>query len=84
MKFEQVRNITVLGAGIMGHGIAQSFLMGGYPVKLYDIADEPLNIAKAHIAESLELFEKNEMLKEGAATCLCPPGIKHRPEGGGL
>jgi 3-hydroxyacyl-CoA dehydrogenase len=41
MQLEDIRTITVLGAGIMGHGIAQSFLMGGYTVQLYDV-QEPM------------------------------------------
>jgi len=30
MKFEDIKTISVLGSGIMGHGIAQTFLMAGY------------------------------------------------------
>jgi 3-hydroxyacyl-CoA dehydrogenase len=37
VKLDQIKSISVPGAGIMGHGIAQAFLMGKYPVKLYDI-----------------------------------------------
>jgi 3-hydroxyacyl-CoA dehydrogenase len=40
----------------MGHGIAQSFIVGGYPVMLYDIQESVLDGAKAHIKNSLELF----------------------------
>jgi 3-hydroxyacyl-CoA dehydrogenase len=58
MKLAEIRSVTVLGAGIMGHGIAQSFLMGGYPVFLYDIQDAILDTAKEHIAKNLELFRK--------------------------
>ena len=58
MKLEEIQNISVLGAGIMGHGIAQSFLMGGYPVWLYDIRESILETAKGHIEKNLELFSQ--------------------------
>ena len=56
MKLEEIHRIAVLGAGIMGHGIAQSFLMAGYPVILYDIQDAILETAKAHIEEVLSVY----------------------------
>ena len=56
MKLEEIHQIAVLGAGLMGHGIAQSFIVGGYPVMLYDIQESVLDGAKAHIKNSLELF----------------------------
>ena len=58
MKLEEIKQISVLGAGVMGHGIAQAFIMGGYPVKLYDIQDAILATARAHIEESLGLFQE--------------------------
>jgi 3-hydroxybutyryl-CoA dehydrogenase len=56
MKLEEIHQIAVLGAGLMGHGIAQSFIAGGYPVMLYDIQQSVLNSAETHIKNSLELF----------------------------
>jgi len=64
MKLQEISDITVLGAGIMGHGIAQSFLMGGYPVRLYDIKESILDTAKAHIEESLGLFRQFDLIAE--------------------
>ena len=40
-----IRQVAVIGAGLMGHGIAQVFAVGGYPVTLVDIEDEPLSRA---------------------------------------
>ena len=62
MKLEEIKNISVLGAGIMGHGIAQSFLMGGYPVMLYDIQQTILDTAKAHIEKNLGLFYESGLI----------------------
>jgi len=58
MKVEEIKTISVLGAGIMGHGIAQSFLMGGFSVYLYDVGEAILETAKAHIRRNLELFHQ--------------------------
>jgi len=64
MKLEEIRNISVLGAGIMGHGIAQSFLMGGYTVMLYDIQQSILETAKAHIEKNLGLFSRSNLIEK--------------------
>ena len=32
MKSEDIQNVAVIGAGLMGHGIAQEFAMAGYKV----------------------------------------------------
>ena len=64
MKLEEIRHIGVLGSGIMGHGIAQSFLMGGYPVMLYDIGESILATARSHIKKNLERFCRSGLLKE--------------------
>jgi 3-hydroxyacyl-CoA dehydrogenase len=48
----------------MGHGIAQAFLMGGYPVKLYDIRDSILETARSHVQESLRLFQDAGLIKK--------------------
>jgi 3-hydroxybutyryl-CoA dehydrogenase len=64
MKLEEIKHITVLGSGIMGHGIAQSFLMGGFPVVLYDISEPILATASAHIRKNLALFSNADLIKE--------------------
>jgi 3-hydroxyacyl-CoA dehydrogenase len=66
MKLEDIRTITVLGAGIMGHGIAQTFLMSGFPVRLFDLKDPILDTARAHIGKNLELFHTMGLLKKRA------------------
>ena len=63
MNLEDIHNIAVLGSGIMGHGIAQIFLMGGYPVMLYDIEESILKTAKTRIKNSLRLFRKAGLIK---------------------
>jgi len=62
MELKEIKIIAVLGSGLMGHGIAQSFLMGGYEVMLYDIDDSILETAINHIEKNLELFSQFELI----------------------
>lgn len=64
MGVDKIRQIAVIGAGIMGHGIAQTFLMGGYPVYLYDLKGEILTAARSHIEKSLKKFSAAGLLRE--------------------
>ena len=49
-----VKNITVLGSGVMGHGIAQVSATAGYNVVLRDIKQEFLDKAMEKIKWSLD------------------------------
>lgn len=42
-----VRIVTVLGAGTMGHGIAHAAAMAGFETRLYDVSDAQLTRARA-------------------------------------
>ena len=46
--------IAVLGAGLMGHGIAQVFALAGHDVSLYDSVVANLDSAQARIAGNLK------------------------------
>jgi len=58
MQFSDIRRIGVLGAGTMGHGIAQVFASRGYEVRLMDLNPEFLSRALERIRKNLELFER--------------------------
>ena len=45
--------IGVLGAGLMGHGIAQIFALNGHEVAIYDPAQAALDAVKTRIAANL-------------------------------
>lgn len=61
----QINKITVLGSGIMGHGIAQISAMNGYDVVLRDVEQKFLDIAMNKIRWSLDkLVEKNKLNKQ--------------------
>lgn len=59
---KNLKRIVVIGAGEMGHGIAQSSLMAGFKVTLFDINKEGLKHGEERIFESLnKLYEKNKI-----------------------
>ena len=59
-----LRNVGVIGAGIMGHGIAQIASMTGYKVFLHDIERKGLEKAIEKIKISLSLFVKKGKISE--------------------
>jgi 3-hydroxybutyryl-CoA dehydrogenase len=52
----EIQNIAVIGAGLMGHGLAQIFASNGYPVTLMDIEQERLDKAIENIRSNLTLM----------------------------
>lgn len=54
MKIEALKKVAVIGAGDMGHGIAQVALMGGYDVNLCDVKMEFVERGISRIYESLD------------------------------
>jgi enoyl-CoA hydratase / 3-hydroxyacyl-CoA dehydrogenase len=59
-----IKNITVLGSGIMGHGIAQVSAMAGYNVILRDIEQQFLNKAMEKIKWSLDKLVSKQKITE--------------------
>jgi 3-hydroxybutyryl-CoA dehydrogenase len=59
MKLDEVRRVAVVGAGIMGHGIAQTLAVGGYRVTLNDLNDGILATAMERVRCNLDLFVAN-------------------------
>ncbi len=62
------RNICVIGAGIMGHGIAQVSLMAGYTVTLIDLKEEIVDNGLKKIKEGIEKIKLKGKLGEGIST----------------
>jgi 3-hydroxyacyl-CoA dehydrogenase len=54
MKVEDVKTVSIIGAGLMGHGIAQVFAQAGYNVLLRDIKQEFLSNAVSKMKENLQ------------------------------
>lgn len=62
MKFNDIKNITMIGSGDMGHGIGELALIAGYNVCLYDIKQEFVDKGKNRIHWSLQkLAEKGKI-----------------------
>ncbi|OYT34728.1 3-hydroxyacyl-CoA dehydrogenase [Archaeoglobales archaeon ex4484_92] len=63
----EIKKVAVLGAGIMGHGIAQVCAQAGYEVWVRDIKQEFLDKAKQSIERSLQkAVSKGKMSEEKA------------------
>ena len=60
----EIKNITVLGSGIMGHGIAQVSAMAGYNVTLRDIEQQFLDKAISKIRWSLDKLVSKEKISK--------------------
>ena len=58
----EIKNITVLGSGIMGHGIAQVSAMAGYNIVLRDIEQKFLDKAMEKIKWSLDKLVSKERI----------------------
>ena len=56
MNINDIKTVAVIGAGDMGHGIAEVALLAGYQVNLYDIKDEFINTGRQRIFSSLDLL----------------------------
>jgi len=61
----EIKNIVMIGAGLMGHNAAQICLMAGYNVTLVDIKDEFVDAGAAKIDEGLKKLEAKGKLGEG-------------------
>jgi len=62
-----IKNVTVLGSGIMGHGIAQVSAMGGYNVILRDVEKQFLDKAMEKIKWSLDKLVSKQKISEHEA-----------------
>ena len=63
----KIKNITVLGSGIMGHGIAQVAATAGYNIVLRDIEQQFLDKAMEKIKWSLDKLASKEKITQSQA-----------------
>jgi len=65
MKTEDIRTVAILGAGIMGHGIAQALATAGYDVAITDTSPAVLNSVVARVERNLGAFVDAGILASG-------------------
>src|SRR5574342_389171 len=67
MKFEDIHNVAMVGAGTMGAGMSWCFAQAGYNVKLYDVSPQQLERACARIQAIQKLFVQEGLVATQAA-----------------
>jgi 3-hydroxybutyryl-CoA dehydrogenase len=71
LKVEEIRAIGIIGAGLMGHGIAQVFALKRYKVKLFDNDPNVLQSAPEKIHNNLQtLLEMHLVEPQEIEDCL--------------
>ena len=71
MESDDIETVAVLGAGSMGHGIAEVAALAGYDVNLRDVKEEFVQSGYEDIEWSLEkLAEKEQVTDEEAESAL--------------
>lgn len=63
---DTIRRVTVLGAGLMGHGIAQEFAVAGLRVRLCEVVDAVRETALSRIRGNLELLSGHGLMSADA------------------
>jgi len=64
MKADEVRRVAVLGAGVMGHGIAEVAALAGCEVSLFDVKQEFITSALEKIKWSLSKFAEKKTISD--------------------
>ena len=72
MKAEDIRQIAVVGAGLMGHGIAQEFALAGYHVRLTDVSNDALERARETIQRNLDMLASFDLITSDRAAAVLP------------
>ena len=70
MSIERIKRIVVIGAGTMGHGIAELAAIAGYEVRLVDVAENILKDAIEKIRWSLGKLVEKGQIRESVETVL--------------
>jgi len=64
VKVGQIKKVAVVGAGLMGHGIAQAFAQEGFPVKVTDASESVLVEGKDKIRSNLTTFVEEGFINQ--------------------
>jgi 3-hydroxybutyryl-CoA dehydrogenase len=75
-----MKNVAVIGAGTMGHSLAQVFAQGGYQVVLHDVSDEILHKAKRLIAYNLDTLSDVGLFDPGERSVVLEERLRYTTE----
>jgi 3-hydroxybutyryl-CoA dehydrogenase len=67
VNVSNIKKVSIIGSGIMGHGIGQTFALGGYDVTLNDVSNELLDKALKQIRKNLDTFIEFGITTQDAA-----------------
>ncbi len=65
-----IRRVGVIGAGIMGHGIAELMAISGYELTILDVSQDILDKALEKIGWSLDRLENSGKIKESKSSVM--------------
>lgn len=64
LRVDEIKKVGVVGAGLMGHGIAQAYAQEGYPITITDESKSALAGVKDRIKANLETLVQGETLHQ--------------------
>jgi 3-hydroxyacyl-CoA dehydrogenase len=67
MKAEDIKQVSVIGAGLMGHGIAQEFAVAGYRVHAHDLSEDRLQKARENVRANLQMLNEIGLVTQAQA-----------------
>jgi 3-hydroxybutyryl-CoA dehydrogenase len=67
MASDDIRTVAVVGAGLMGHGIALEFALAGLRVRAYDVSAQKLDDAMRSIHRSMSVLERAGLVTKAKA-----------------
>lgn len=65
MPVEDVKHVTVVGAGLMGHGIGLEFALAGYAVVFHDLNEGALEAAMQRVETELHELTEWGLMEAG-------------------
>ena len=66
-KIEGLNKAAVIGAGLMGHGVAVDFVKTGYETWMYNTRDESSKLAMKRVRVALDRFVEGELMTKAEA-----------------
>lgn len=62
MRKENIKKVSCVGAGVIGYSWAVYFALKKFPVTVYDVSDDSLNLARQRVHGSLESLANNNVI----------------------